>query len=578
MIGKRVYALLLVLLVMATAQAWGAVEGGSFTKELYVVETEGLKHSFSAILYKVSDNGVQEARVEEETVNSISPVYDTRKDVGTSFSTPEEAKQAAKKVFGDEQVQQMISNVFGYSVANQVGKVHISFLYRCKINGKDKGILLHYDINLNQSQKLSDFLLHPPSTSGYLIVDKNPIWVKISYSSRTLDPSLKNLSTYNEIKTAMDEKGILGRLIIQEMNLDGTVEKDLVDTQIKDDRFEMPVSGNYTPEVYISKIIDAYKDTIQKDSPLYIMVDYLENPTIATDKNGSPKISIEVTKKEILVKQIGKIGGWSCTGYGGYGDCLYIDEKGNVYAYWRSWWDGKAYLSSTVHSNIFHGPYRCYDGYGPGGPDKYDEPFSCTQICVGKGVVRACCAQCHCHNCGPTLNVFTQKGKTASSYGWGLEVDHGRIRLCLDTCGQWINLIPRYRYDYYRTAYHISYGIGGLIERYLVTEPLKKIPVSSTEYYYAMNEILSAQINYDNTALGVSSGYNIVKTASGTQWERLKARMQGKTKEQVRSMFRYLVVDPFKTNEIIDVRNDTVNGLDESDYRNWDIPVTFVMQ
>lgn len=119
----------------------------------------------------------------------------------------------------------------------------------------------------------------------------------------------------------------------------------------------------------------------------------------------------------------------------------------------------------------------------------------------------------------------------------------------------------------FTTTYYISYGLGGSYATYLVSEPLTKIPLGGGAYYYAMQKIAEGLITYNSNVGGVG-GYRITKTAS--------IYIPNATKTQLEARFKYDVVDPFRTNNIIDVRHDTINDLPESYYKGWNTPITFV--
>ena len=306
MIGKRVYALLLVLLVMVTAQAWGAVGSARFTKQLYIVETEGEEHSFSAYAYKNLIGGTLGSKQSEKENLSldIQPVYSDPVQMPTDFADNDDAIYTVKQVFAEEQIKRMLSNVIGYASKHGIDSVNIFFIYRCHIDNKPKAIILHtkYNPNMYGGWDLSKIVTYLPQTSGYIISDPDPVWIKITYISHTIGTDAEKLGSADQIRDALNKAGLLGKLIIDEMKLDGTLNKRLVDTVVSGSDFDIPANeSSASPKLYISKIIDAYKDTIQKDNPLYIVADYFNGVTIALDKYGNPKLNIKVTAKKLYV-------------------------------------------------------------------------------------------------------------------------------------------------------------------------------------------------------------------------------------------------------------------------------------
>ncbi len=630
----KFFVMICVLFFGLTQAGFGAVSNSRWQNEIYISETEGSSHAFSAMLYKVVDNANAQTNIEKVDVSSnIVPIYSSRKDAGTTFSTDDQAINTVKgKVYGDTQLKQIIANAQSYALNNKVKIIHISLLYGCKINGKNKEVLIYF----NHKVSYDPHHLHAfatPQTSGYLIVDPNPVWVKISYTSRNLDSSVQSLATYNNIRNSLMSKGILGRLVIQEVNLNGTVVKTLVNTQVNNNNFEMPQSGSYIPEVYITRIINAYKNIIQQDTPLYILADYIGNPTVATDKNGNVKMTIRVLNKTIYGKVSG-VGGYSCVS----NYCLYVSPRGKVETVYKNtsclrtkivWgyceysngykyrcrksvcaqWKTSVATTSSTTTNVYNGRFVRFNGYGRSSMSyrRYDEPLPCVMMEIGGNYVLGGCAQCSCRGHGPKLNIFKQRGNTFSNWGQGFQVNYGKIRYCgmqfykylhctggwnrdgdgwggggsgggedcywethwRTACGDWINLAPNVTATRFSTSYKISYAISGTFTRYLVSEPLTKIPLSGGGYYYAMQNVENGFINYKSNVNGIGT-YKITKYHS--------IYVSNAKKSQLNSRFYYDIVDPFKTNNIIDVRHDTVNGLSSRDYPGWNTPITYVLQ
>ena len=620
MIGKRVYALLLVLLVMVTAQAWGAIEGGRYRNKMYIVETEGLRHSFSVQVYKTTDDGTSQVKVENADLSGILPVYSTKKDVGTDFNTEAEAKQAAKQVFGEQAIRQIISNFYGVAKANHIDVVNVSFLYDCNLKGKPISVLLFFSMNLNEQSTLAQALSYTPSTSGYLIVNRRPVWVQVSYTSRHLSEEMRKMDDYATIEKKMQDAGVLGRLIITEMNLDGSVAETLLDTVVTDDRFEMPSSSGYVPQKYITAIIDAYKGTIQSVSPLYIQVNYIGSPTVAVDKNGNPFMTINVTKKTLGVRN--NTGGMVCWPHPYYGSCThyivndYQDEYIRNYIYYMCAQFKKGKLSFVTKYYGLCGKHYCYKWFPSevftscnGNPENHccsewgpkiypvttprgvNEPMAHVgninlpfligdghKVYIGDGKIKF-----------DNSNAAYIYGKSSTSFQlnrwvkFTLETNNGNIRLCngegrFKTCSKWIQADDS-AFAFYSTTYTIAYTVGGNMMTYQVYEPLTKVALPDGSYYYAMRAVRVVTVEFNSkSGSTLAGGYTTTKKATGDSFNWLVNQLKNKNEQQIRSILKYLIVDPFGTGKIIDVRNDTVNGLDESDYRNWDIPVTFVMQ
>lgn len=571
------FVMFFVLLFGFTQLSFGAVSSSRWQNQMYVTETEGSVHAFTATFYKVVDNSVSQSDIEKIDVSSVvTPVYSVKKDVGTDFATADQAIDAVKnKVFGTLQIQQILANVGGYAIQNKVKIIHIVFVYDCKINKRPKSVILFFNYKVSDNPKQFSHLITPPPTSGYLIADPSPIWVKISYTSRVLDSGLQTLKTYSNIYNSLNKAGILGRLEIDEMNLNGSVAKVLVNTQIKDNRFEMPQSGTYIPEEYITKIINAYKNTIMADSPIYVLADYINHPTIAVDKNGNAKLSVRVIKKEI--------------------DGRIVDSG-----------SGRWYAIANINAYV-----ACMND------PMYDNPGICADIAL---------ATCNWHSINPhylnnstlkpankynppvSANWFYKTNVVYLKYRYGIYNGHNYIRHVCNAASDRVDRENCYAFyadkkvvretasfkynnilyivakiggsvsndgdskltaTKFITTYNISYAIGGDLSRYLVSVPLVKIPLSSTRYYYAMQKILSAEVTYKDGVIGGSS-YSVTKEHN--------IYIKNATKSKLNSEFYYKIIDPFKTNDIIDVRHDTVNGLSAKNYPGWNTPITYVFR
>ncbi len=632
------------LIIMIMGVAWILLSESSFAlntsrgmeNELYVVETEGMDHAFSAYIYKsVNDSVVGIGKIEKQNVGAeIEPIYSSAVNGKTNFSTGDEAINYVKKyVFPTEKVENALKYASSYASARGVGKITMAFKYDCIINGKRKEVLLYGLRNTTANESVTGG--NNFKTSGYLIVNPQPVWVRIIYVSREPDESLELLPNYNQIKQEMINAGILGKLVIDEMNLDGSVAKHLINTQVGTDEFDMPQDGEFNPEVYVSKIIDAYKNQIQADSPLFIEVTYLDHVSIDVDKKtGKLKLYLSVLRRTMYVN-ITKVGGYSCVG----GFCLYISPQGDVKTVFRevkclkyktvqstcqrTTAGGDTYTypceknvcaeeqvkeqpTSNTTTNVFNGPYKCFDGWPFFG--KYDEPFPCVELCIGNKQIKGGCAQCPCKGSGPVLNIFTQSGKTVDRNNNGFEVDYGKVRYCNTVysekqvcddsddgnggfyggngrdgagyygndchwettskreCGDWINLVPKVDATKYETVYRTRYNLGGAYYVYIVSEPLVKMGTRN-EKYYAMSEVESGKLSFGRNNIGMSD-FTIVKSHP--------LNITNTTEQALAQQFYYLVVDPFATNQLIDVRNDTINELPEEYYRNWNTTINFV--
>ena len=632
------------LMLMVISLIWALLSVNSFAlntsrgmeNELYAVEVEGTDHAFSAYIYKSVNDSLQGiGKIEKQDVSAyLEPVYTSATNGKTNFSSGEEAIQYVKKnIYPTEKVENVLKQASSFASAKGVGKITIAFEYDCIINGKRKEVLLYGLRNTTASESVTDG--NNFRTSGYLIVNPQPVWIRIIYVSAEPDESLKLLPNYNQIKQEMINAGILGKLVIDEMNMDGTVVRNLVNTQVTSGKFDMPQDGEYNPEVYVSKIIDAYKSQIQADSPLFIRVTYLNHIVIDVDmKTGKLKLYLSVLRRTMYVN-ISKVGGYSCVN----NFCLYISQTGDVKTIYRTvkcikyktvqstcertTAGGSTYTypcqkvvcaqeqvseqpTSRTTTNVFNGPYKCFDGWLYF--HKYDEPLPCLRLCIGNRQIQGACAQCSCHNEGPILNIFTQSGNTMSSWNDGFQVDHGRVRYCStvikyvqdcssddnnfhggngggrdgagfygdDTCrwvpeseykcGNWINLIPRVDATKYETAYRTKYNLGGVYYVYYVDEPLVKMG-SRNEQYYSMSVIETGKLSFGKNNIGVSD-FVIVKSHP--------LNITNTTEQALAQQFYYLVVDPFATTKLIDVRNDTINELPEEYYKNWNTTINFV--
>jgi len=609
---------LVIALVGFSSWSYAAISNARLSSELFISETEGMSHGFTAYYYKVVSNGSMQVRVEKQDIsNVLSPIYTTRRNVGTSFPTPEAAISAVRNgVYTNYRVSRLISNIQGYALQHGVKIAHVALEYDCKIDGKHKYVLLYFDYQVSDNTRQIPGLARA-KTSGFLIVDPDPVWVRITYISREPSTTLKKFANYNQVVNSLEKAGLLGRLKIEEVSYKtGNVVKTLVNTQVTTDRYDMPQSGTYIPEVYVSRIIDDYKNTIQKDNPLFIKVVYLNHPVVAINRSGNPILNVQVVSRIIYVN-ITNVGGRSCVNSNGAYFCLNVSRDGTVTTTVREckkwkWVNGeyecvqyKTVKTSDTTANVYKGKFKCFDGW----PyyDKYDEPLPGLELCIGNGYVSGSSAQWVWSFAGPKLNIFTQTGFSGlkdRNDMVGFEVNKGKIRYCEryvtsvqkcttdDTgnddfwrdgagyyetctwvsettgyCGAWINLIPKVTAKKYQTNYYVSYEVGGDYSVYIVNEPLTKIPVSGG-YYYAMQETEAGTLVYNN--LNGIGGYRISRS--------INLNIQNTSENWLKQRFYYDIVDPFGTGKLIDVRNDTVNYLGASYYRNWNTPITFVSE
>ena len=201
------FTLLIGILYWKTPSSLAEISNARSQNQLYITEVEGLSHAFTATLYKVVNNGVLQVRVEKIDVsNQIPPIYSTNRNVGTNFSSAQVAINTVRNnVYNLLQIREMMGNVYGFAVKNGVESVHVSLLYRCYIGGKQKDVLLYYNYKVHNNPNVWNTTI--PRTSGYLIVNPNPVWIRITYISRVLDPSLKRLATYSKIQSVMYTTG-----------------------------------------------------------------------------------------------------------------------------------------------------------------------------------------------------------------------------------------------------------------------------------------------------------------------------------------------------------------------------------
>ena len=603
--------------------------------ELYVVQTEGMSNGFSAYVYKSVTNslsGVSKAEREDISMSltPVRPPVNGREKVDFSSNTSA-INYVKTNIYPQNTIKNAVKYASSYASSRGVGKITMAFKYDCYINGKRKDVLLYVIKNATASES-SVIGSDNYRTSGYIVVNPQPIWIRIIYISHDMDSSMQKYPNYNSIVNQLKNDGILGKLVIDEMNLDGSVASQIINKQVTTNKYDMPQNGDFIPESYISKIIDDYKNDIQKDGPIYIKVTYVDHvSTAVNEKTGKLNLSLNVLRRSMYVN-VTDVGGYSCVD----NYCLYISPKGDVrtvyidyrcvkYTKEEHGWQyclkyKKVILpTSTTTTNVFTGPFKCFNGYAKNDYSygKYDEPFSCVELCIGDKKIQGYCAQCGCSNRrGPVLNIFTQSGSTTNSYNEGFQVYYGKVRYCnkdctdktvcsnggygrdgigyyddgsddyygdgyytgggevchdVETCnlecGNWINLIPKVTATKYETVYQMNYKLGGAYYVYVVSEPLVKLG-SGNNSYYSMTNIETGTLTFGKNNIGVS-----VLTLTKDH----PVNIKNTSEKALAQEFYYYIVNPFGTkNELINVRNDTVNNLPESYYRNWNTTITFI--